>query len=47
MTVLTVMSAVLVFISGHKTLYDDDDDDDDDEYEWRIKQEVTNGVGTK
>jgi len=29
------MSAVLVFVSGHKTLYDDDaddaDDDDDDD----------------
>ena len=23
------MSAVLVFVSGHKTLYDDDDDDDE------------------
>ena len=28
MTVLTVMSAVLVFVSGHKTLDDDDDDDE-------------------
>ena len=26
MTVLTVLSAVLVLVSGHKTLDDDDDD---------------------
>jgi len=30
MTVLTVTSAVLVFVSGHKTSEDDDDDDDAD-----------------
>ena len=28
---LTVMSAVLVFVSGHKTFDDDDDDDADDD----------------
>ena len=28
MTVLTVMSAVLVFVSKYKTFDDDDDDDD-------------------